>query len=91
MLVGDQIRLKQVLINLTKNALKFTSRGEISIRASYDQIKGALLVSVKDTGRGIAPEQMSKLFKAFSKLPQKEAGVNQEGVGMGLAICRKII
>lgn len=69
MLIGDQIRLKQVLINLTKNALKFTSLGEISIQAAFDPENEELRVAVHDTGRGIEPEQMSKLFKAFSKLP----------------------
>ena len=89
-LCGDQIRLKQVIINLTKNALKFTFNGEIKIRATYDAASELLRVSVTDSGKGIDPVEQAKLFKAFGKLPQA-GNLNQEGVGMGLAICKRII
>ena len=54
-LVGDERRFRQVLINLVKNALKFTSKGSIDISASYSTRKELLIVHVKDTGAGIAP------------------------------------
>ena len=75
-LIGDQIRLKQVLINLTKNALKFTPKGEISIKASHDGGTNMLHVSVTDTGQGISAKNKEKLFKAFSKLHQKDTAIN---------------
>ena len=53
-LYGDERRFKQVLINLVKNAIKFTTRGSIKILTSYDEEEEMLLVQVKDTGAGIA-------------------------------------
>ena len=67
-LVGDQVRLQQILINLTKNALKFTHRGSITICVAYDYIEEYLDVHVKDTGKGIAPDDMNRLFTLFGKL-----------------------
>ena len=66
-LTGDQIRLKQILINLTKNALKFTVNGSIRIKASYDYDAGLLKVQVSDTGAGINETEKDKLFQMFSK------------------------
>ena len=68
MLFGDKRRLLQVLINLVNNAIKFTRHGSIIIEASYDSDKNDLQVSVKDSGCGIAKEEMPKLFKQFGKL-----------------------
>ena len=68
-LYGDERRFKQVLINLVKNALKFTkSGGSIKIVTSYDFEKEMLIAQVIDTGVGIAPEDLSKLFSQFGKL-----------------------
>ena len=64
--------------------------GEIKIKAAYDAEFKLLRVSVTDSGKGIDPTDQDKLFKAFSKLPQA-GSLNQEGVGMGLAICQRII
>ena len=64
------MRLKQVLINLTKNALKFTFKGDILIRATYDSAAKLIRVSVTDSGLGISNADQAKLFKNFSKLPQ---------------------
>ena len=68
MLFGDERRFKQVLINLIKNALKFTKNGQIKIKALYRTAKSELIVSVEDTGVGIAPEDIPKLFTRFGKL-----------------------
>ena len=68
MLIGDERRLKQVLINLVKNAIKFTSSGSISIKASYNRIERELVIHIKDTGTGIDEKDFSKLFCKFGKL-----------------------
>ena len=87
---GDEVRLKQVLINLVKNALKFTTKGHITVELSYDSIKGVLHGFVRDSGRGIAPEDMPKLFSRFGKLA-RTADVNNEGIGLGLTIVKLIV
>ena len=79
-----------MLINLVKNALKFTKKGQIAIEMSYDSIEGVLHGSVRDTGRGIAPEDMPKLFSRFGKLA-RTADVNNEGIGLGLTIVKSIV
>ena len=97
-LVGDQIRLKQVLVNLTKNALKFSYNQSVKIKASFDPLNGRLKVQVVDNGRGINATQMHKLFNLFGKVetqldnrqPTAEF-VNSEGIGMGLYICKQIV
>jgi len=68
LLLGDKRRLQQVLINLIKNSLKFTHEGFIYIKAGYSQNQRRLNVKICDTGVGIEPEDIDKLFKAFGKL-----------------------
>ena len=69
MLYGDQRRFKQVLMNLVKNAIKFTSKGSIKIKACYrGPPDNLLIIHVQDTGKGIAPEEFSKIFRKFGKL-----------------------
>lgn len=80
---GDEGKLRQVLINLLNNAAKFTETGEVALRVWYGGTH-RLHVSVADTGPGITPEQMSRLFQPFS---QAEAAQRQEeGTGLGLYI-----
>lgn len=62
-LKGDQIRLKQVLINLVKNALKFTHRGRVRVILTYDDQDSLLKVRVADNGKGIMKEDIDNLFK----------------------------
>ena len=90
-LFGDLVRLQQVLINLIKNALKFTSKGFIKVCAAYNPIEKELTVHIRDTGKGIDSGDITKLFKRFTKLRQEDSSVNQEGVGLGLAICDAIV
>lgn len=68
LLFGDQIRLKQVLINLVNNALKFTKNGQICVKAAYDTLAELLIVHVTDTGKGISENSKTNLFKAFGKI-----------------------
>ena len=62
-LLGDERRFKQVMINLVKNALKFTTVGRVDIKVSFNEEEQMLIVHVKDTGAGIAKADLPKLFK----------------------------
>ncbi len=94
MLLGDSVRLKQVLINLLTNAIKFTDKGYIrlSLRAvSVGHGETVILKSeVEDTGIGIKKEDLPQLFENFSQLDTKK-NRNVEGTGLGLAITKKLI
>lgn len=87
--VTDGQRIKQVLLNLLQNALKFTARGSITVRASYDRTTKYLSFSVTDTGLGISESDQKKLFSLFGKL-NSNAAVNTNGIGLGLNTCKKI-
>ncbi len=91
-LVGDALRLGQILINFANNAIKFTERGEIHVRVRLLERQGRrvqLRFEVRDTGIGIAPEQMGRLFQSFQ---QADASTTRRfgGSGLGLAICRNL-
>ena len=89
-LEGDSLRLQQILINLTKNALKFSIRKEVRIIMAYDYVQEMLRVHIHDTGKGISKEDMPKLFNMFGKL-KRTAEINSEGLGMGLMICQNLV
>ncbi len=91
-LVGDSLRLGQILVNYASNAVKFTEKGEIiiSLQASERTDKDVLLhFRVQDTGIGLAPEQVSRLFQSFS---QADASTTRKfgGTGLGLAISKQL-
>ena len=91
LVLGDNRRFKQVLMNLMKNAMKFTRSGKIMIKARYEgQPSQMLFVDVIDTGAGIAPEDMAALFSRFGKL-LRTAEINSEGIGLGLMIVKQIV
>jgi signal transduction histidine kinase/CheY-like chemotaxis protein len=81
----DRTRIRQVLINLLGNALKFTERGGVTVRVQ--RVAGEALVSVADTGVGIPPEALPRLFQDFQQAGHEEAG----GSGLGLAIARRFV
>ncbi len=86
---GDEARLRQVLVNLAGNAVKFTNEGGISIRVgARENGMGRLVMEVEDTGPGISAEDQQRLFKPFVQLG--EAGT-EKGTGLGLAISRQFI
>jgi len=85
---NDHRRVEQVLINLINNAIKFTERGEVRVECQVRD--GWLETSVRDTGIGIKPEDMDKLFKPFQQIDTGLARVH-EGTGLGLAICKRLV
>ncbi|WP_192022097.1 PAS domain S-box protein [Shewanella sp. WPAGA9] len=92
-LMGDPLRLSQVLINLMNNAIKFTERGEVILTIETlvqqgDEIE--LKFSVRDSGIGLTPEQCNKLFQSFS---QADSSTTRKygGTGLGLAICKQLV
>ena len=92
-LYGDEARLRQVLINLAGNGVKFTDAGGVSIEAHLaDSEDGAVRVvfTVRDTGIGIPKDIQSSIFEEFAQ-GQLDAGRKREGTGLGLAIARKIV
>ncbi|HVG36335.1 MAG TPA: ATP-binding protein, partial [Thermoplasmata archaeon] len=85
---GDERKVKQVLLNLLSNALKFTPEGgRIEVRAA--SVDGSVEVSVSDTGVGIAPEDQEVVFEEFRQVGTSAA--KQEGTGLGLALCWKFV
>lgn len=85
---ADRTRLRQVLINLVNNAMKFTDKGKITIRATCE--KNNVLISVKDTGIGIPPDQLEAVFQEFTQVDStttRKVG----GTGLGLPISRRLI
>lgn len=97
-LIGDETRIKQILMNLTNNALKFTETGEvyISVQKSDGRDNGntsdgvELLFKVKDTGIGIPQDKMDRLFKSFSQVDSSTTR-KYGGTGLGLAISDKLV
>lgn len=92
MLLGDMTRLRQVLVNLVSNAVKFTAQGEVVVVAtrSVQDGKDVLHLSVRDTGIGIPAERFDRLFRPFSQVDESAAR-RHDGSGLGLAISRRLV
>jgi len=91
-LYGDSTRLKQIVLNLLTNAVKYTKEGKICMMVS-SVVKGdicRLIIAVEDTGIGIKPEKIDKLFTKFERL-DVEKDITIEGTGLGLAITKKLV
>jgi signal transduction histidine kinase len=91
--VGDPVRLRQVLTNLISNAIKFTERGEVKIRAGRQADTACdfiLRVSVRDTGIGIPADQLSRVFESFT---QADSSTSRKygGTGLGLTISKDLV
>jgi len=91
-LIGDQLRLKQILLNLVGNAIKFTARGGIRISVAVNEKKDdvvLLTIGIADTGIGISPEAMEKIFEPFVQADTSDTR-KYGGTGLGLAICTRL-
>ncbi|MDR3230171.1 MAG: response regulator, partial [Synergistaceae bacterium] len=99
-MTGDEVRLRQILLNLLGNAVKFTGEGEVRLSIRYVRAEtdgealhtedGVLRVEVSDTGIGIRPEDVPRLFSVFSRLDSLQTR-KTEGTGLGLAITHRLI
>ncbi len=92
---GDEIRIKQVITNILSNAVKYTKEGSVTFSAGFDKIPDKhdsiiLKISVADTGIGIKPEDMDRLFKAFERIEEKR-NRNIEGTGLGMTIAQSFL
>ncbi|WP_424928179.1 ATP-binding protein [Amaricoccus tamworthensis] len=91
LIMCDPVRIRQVIMNLVSNALKYTDAGQIDVRLDYEaHSRGILRVSVKDTGIGIAPDAQKSLFERYAQVDSENAR-KRGGTGLGLAICRELV
>ncbi|CAM3957833.1 His Kinase A (phospho-acceptor) domain-containing protein [Pedobacter westerhofensis] len=93
-LKGDAFRLKQVVINLMSNAIKFTTEGKVVLRASITEGEKELRilhVAVQDSGLGISKENIPLIFGEFAQIVSAQQKASQKGTGLGLAISKKIV
>lgn len=88
-LLGDPVRIRQILLNLVGNAIKFTERGEVSLEACWRET-GGVTVTVADTGPGLNDEQKSRLFRRFEQADGARTASRYGGSGLGLAICQEL-
>lgn len=91
-LYGDKSKIKEVITNLLTNAAKYTEQGKISLNIDCvnKNNESSLVISVEDTGRGIKPEQINKLFNKFERL-EEDRNTTIEGAGLGLAITKSLV
>ncbi len=86
---GDEIRIRQILLNIINNAVKYTEKGSIHIYISFDRVTSELKTIVEDTGIGIKPEDKERLFDSFQRLDETR-NRTIEGTGLGLSISRQL-
>ncbi|WP_297967072.1 ATP-binding protein [uncultured Anaerovibrio sp.] len=89
-LKGDEIRIRQIILNIVNNAIKYTSEGGITINMFFDRSTSMLRYSVKDTGMGIKKEAMDNLFTSFQRLDEVQ-NRKIEGTGLGLNITKQLV
>ena len=92
-LVGDEIRIRQILLNLLNNAVKFTSEGHIKLSIAYHPVSSDMCLlhfDVADTGMGIREEDKQRLFGSFQRLDTRQNRA-VEGTGLGLSICKRLM
>lgn len=88
--MGDEDRLRQVLLNLLANAIKFSAQGEIELTVA-ESARGGLVFRVRDSGRGIPPEALARMFEPWHRGADEGARAQTEGSGLGLSICHELV
>ncbi len=94
LVLGDSLRIKQVITNLVNNAIKFTDQGSVIVRVMLDtenSTHAVIRIAVTDTGIGLSSEQQQELFQAFHQVNQTNIHTNSGGTGLGLVICKKLV
>ena len=86
---SDREKIKQILLNLLMNALKFTPKGWVSVAATYQGLQDRVTITVSDSGIGIAESEQEKIFEDFRRSDDSVAK-GYAGVGLGLSICRRL-
>jgi len=94
-LVGDELRVKQILNNILSNAFKYTAEGEVTLTVSAEtggaeENKATIIITVKDTGQGMTGDQVNKLFDEYSRF-NVDANRTTEGTGLGMSITRNLV
>lgn len=92
-LYGDSLRIRQIIVNLLNNAVKFTDHGSVTLKIETENLSDKeimMTVSVKDTGQGIKQEDMNKLFESYQQVNSKK-NHKKEGTGLGLSISRQLV
>ena len=91
-LIGDEVRVRQIITNILTNAVKYTDKGTVMLDVDYEEHGKdiSLKVSVSDTGRGIKEEDIGKLFNSFQRVDEK-MNCNIEGTGLGLSITKNLV
>jgi signal transduction histidine kinase/ActR/RegA family two-component response regulator len=92
-IIGDHGRLRQILVNLLTNSVKFTDKGDVSVSVSSKAVEGnrhQIFFKVKDTGIGIPQDKMNEIFKPFVQL-ERTLSRKRDGVGLGLAITKNLV
>lgn len=92
-LYGDEIRIRQIILNILSNAIKYTEQGTVTLDVDYRETsedKIYLMVSVKDTGRGMSKDDVARLFKAFERFDETQ-NRKIEGTGLGMTITKKLL
>jgi signal transduction histidine kinase len=88
--LGDEKRIKQVLVNLVGNAIKFTPAGG-AIRVVAATAGDAVEIRVEDTGIGLSPENLAKVFEPFGFVDLPQVAQHNRGAGLGLPICKQLV
>ncbi|MFZ5602318.1 MAG: ATP-binding protein, partial [Pseudomonadota bacterium] len=91
--LGDPVRVRQVLINLVSNAIKFTREGHVNVEVGYDRIDDErynVIIEISDTGIGIPKDRIEKIFESYEQA-DASIGRNYGGTGLGLTICKSLV
>ncbi|MCR4616999.1 MAG: response regulator [Lachnospiraceae bacterium] len=92
-LYGDEVRIEQIIINILNNAIKYTEKGTVTFSVDYEDAEGGaikLKISVKDTGIGIKPEDIEKLFSPYQRIDEQR-NKKIEGTGLGMSITKNLL